>query len=134
MSVNLKFDHLTHTAPYLSQEAQKMFDISQHPGAENLGDFPSKAHPAAVMRHIRPYVLQMDDSPLVLARAPSPKSRRGCAETLGSPYRRGLPLPRIPRSHDSRTDDGQTMAGKARPRARLARLMQEQAQIIRGAE
>ena len=32
----------------LSQEAQKMLTVSQHPGTENMGDFPSKAHTAPV--------------------------------------------------------------------------------------
>ena len=31
----------------LSQEAQKMLAVSQHPGAENMGKFPSKANFAA---------------------------------------------------------------------------------------
>ena len=92
----------------LCQEAQRMFDVSHHPGAKNLGNYPSKAHSAPVCCHVRPYFVHMPNSPLVLPRAPSPSSRRGCAETLGDPYKRGLPLPRIPRDREQTTDNGQT--------------------------
>jgi len=90
----------------LSQEAQKMLAVSQHPGAENMGNFPSKAHTAPVCRHVRPYFVNMGYSPLVLLWAPSPSSQRGCAETLGDLYIRGLLLPRIPLSHELKPDDG----------------------------
>ena len=97
----------------LSQEAQKMLDVSQHPGAENMGDYPSKAHTAPIFRHVRPYFVHMKKLHLVLPRAPSPSSRQGCAETLGDPYIRGLPLPRIPISHKLKPDNGQTMSVQA---------------------
>ena len=97
----------------LSQEAQKMLAISQHPGAENMGNFPSKAHSAPVCRHVHPYFANMKNSPLVLPQAPSPSSQQGCAEILGGPYICGLPLPRIPISCKLKPDDGQTMSVQA---------------------
>ena len=122
----------------LSQEAQKMLAVSQHPGAENMGDFPSKAHSAPVCRHVRPYFINMENSPLVLPWAPSPSSRRGCAETLGDPYIRGLPLPRIPLSRELQPDAGQTVSvqpiSERTPRARLTRLLNGHTKIMRGLE
>ena len=41
----------------LDGEAQKLFKISQHPGAENLGDYPSKAHVGHIHQHVRPYYI-----------------------------------------------------------------------------
>ena len=38
----------------LCQEAQRMFDVSHHPGAENLGNYQTKAHSAPVCDHVRP--------------------------------------------------------------------------------
>ena len=89
-----------------------MLAISQHPRAENMGDFPSKAHSAPVRRHVRPYFINMENLPLVLPRAPSPSSRQGCAETLGDPYIRGLPIPRIPLSRELQPDAGQTVSAR----------------------
>ena len=69
----------------LCQEAQRMFDVSHHPGAKNLGNYPSKAHSAPVCCHVWPYYIHMPNSPLVLPCALSPSSQQGCAETLGGP-------------------------------------------------
>jgi len=41
----------------------------------------------------------MPNSPRTLLRADKPSSRRGCVELLGSPYYKGVPLPRIPSVH-----------------------------------
>ena len=40
----------------LDQEVQKRFKIAQHPGQENLGDYPSKAHTGQIHQHVRPYI------------------------------------------------------------------------------
>ena len=61
-----------------------------------MGDYPTKAHTGAIHQHVRPYYLQMPNSPRTLLRADKPSSRRGCVELLGSPYHKGVPLPRIP--------------------------------------
>ena len=82
----------------LDQEAQKMFKFLYQPGAENLADYPSKAHTGASHQHVRPYYLHQDNSPRELPRASKPSVRRGCAEILGDPYDKKVPLPRIPNS------------------------------------
>ena len=60
------------------------------------------------------------------------------AETLGDPYIRGLPLPRIPVSRELKPDDGQTVSvqpiAEWTPRARLTRLLNGHTKIIRGLE
>jgi hypothetical protein len=38
----------------------------------------------------------MDSSPTSLPRAAKPSTRRGCAETLGDPYKGRIPLPSVP--------------------------------------
>ena len=80
----------------LDGEAQEQFKFHLHPGQENLGDYPSKAHTGAIHRHVRPFYIHMDNSPTELPRAAPPSSRRGCAETLADPYYRRVPLPKIP--------------------------------------
>ena len=79
----------------LDGDAQGQFKFHLHPGQENLGDYPSKAHSGAIHRHVRPFYLHTENSPRELPRAAPPSSRRGCAETLGDPYYDRVPLPRI---------------------------------------
>ena len=80
----------------LDQQAQKMFNFSYQPGAENLGDYPSKAHLGTGHQHVRPYYLHEVNSPRYLQRAAKPSARQGCAELLADPYHKKFPLPRIP--------------------------------------
>ena len=60
------------------------------------------------------------------------------AETLGDPYIRGLPLPRIPLSRELQPDAGQTVSvqpiAERTPRARLTRLLNGHTKIMRGLE
>jgi len=60
------------------------------------------------------------------------------AETLGDPYIRGLPLPRIPLSRELQPDAGQTVSvqpiSERTPRARLTRLLNGHTKIMRGLE
>jgi len=79
----------------LDGEAQEQFQFDWQPGQENLGDYPSKHHTAAVNQHVRPYYLHMDKSPTLLPRAMKPSTWRGCAEILGDPYTKKSPLPSI---------------------------------------
>ena len=44
----------------LDQEAQSLFTFYQHPGQENLGDYPSKHPSADIHQHVRPYYVHMD--------------------------------------------------------------------------
>ena len=80
----------------LDGDAQGQFKFHLHPGQENLGDYPSKAHTGAIQWHVWPFYLHTEISPRELPRAAPPRSRRGCAETLGDPYYDRIPLPRIP--------------------------------------
>ena len=82
----------------LDQKNNRYIKVWYKPGAENMGDYPSKAHSGAIHTHVRPYYLHMSNSPRSLLRADKPSSRRGCVELLGSPYYKGVPLPRIPSS------------------------------------
>ena len=61
-----------------------------------MGDCPSKAHTDHIHKHVRPYYVQMDNSPRELPRAAKPSSRRGYVETLGDPYYKRVTLPRVP--------------------------------------
>ena len=65
-----------------------------------MGDYPSKEHVGGIHKHVRPYYLHMENSPQYLERAAKPSSRRGCDETLGDPYHKQVPLPRIPDYRD----------------------------------
>ena len=84
----------------LDQAVQKYFIFKYHPGQENLGDYPTKHHTAAIHQHVRLWYLHNKNSPRVLPQEMRPSSRRGCAGTLGDPYLRQVPLPRIPTSRD----------------------------------
>ena len=79
----------------LDQYAQKNFDIQHHPGQENLGDYPSKHNTGKGHQHVWSYYLHTEESPVYLPRAVTPSTRRGCAEILGNPYYKSVPLPKI---------------------------------------
>ncbi len=80
----------------LDSKVQKIFQFHYQPGQENLGDYPSKHHSADIHQHVRPYYVQMNNSPTILPRAARPSSWQGCVETLGDPYRSKTPLPSVP--------------------------------------
>ena len=84
----------------LDQEAQEYLEFCHHPGAENMGDYPSKAHPGSIHDHVGPWVIQMKYSPTELPRSYFPSAWRGCAKMLASPYHKGIPLPRISLSRE----------------------------------
>ena len=93
----------------LNQYFQKYLGISHRPGQENLGDYATKNHPGTVTHHVRPYYIYESTSPKLLSRAMMPNARRGCAEILGNPYCRQVPLPRITnnQAQDSTRDSAQ---------------------------
>ena len=80
----------------LDQKNNKYFKVYYKPGAENMGDYPYKAHTGATHTHVRPCYMHVGNSPRTLLRAHKPSSWRGCIEILGSQYYKGVPLPRIP--------------------------------------
>ncbi len=77
----------------LDGETQQYFKFYYQPGLENLGDYPSKHHTADIHQHVRPYYVQLDNSPTLLPQAIKPSTHQGCAEILGDPYSKKSPLP-----------------------------------------
>ena len=77
--------------------SQEMFDLTWHPGIENLADYQSKHHVGSHHVKVRPYYIHMDNSPRVLPRALRPSTLKGCVGTLEGGYVRNVPLPRVPR-------------------------------------
>ena len=59
----------------LDQETQRYFKVYYQPGAENVGDYPSKAHAGPIHTQSRPYYPHEVNSPSVLPRAAKPSSR-----------------------------------------------------------
>jgi hypothetical protein len=76
--------------------AQEMYDITWHPGMENLADYQSKHHTGAHHKAVRPYYLHQENSPRILPRAMRHSTLKGCVGTLENGYVRNVPLPRIP--------------------------------------
>ena len=89
----------------LDQQAQKYFNFAYQPGLESMEDYPTKHHTAAIHRHVRPYYLHFSNSTKTLLHATRPSARQGCAETLGDPYHKQVPLPSILayREHEATT-------------------------------
>ena len=90
----------------LDQYCQKYLNIYHQPGQENLGYYPTKYHTGTFTQHVRPYYIHESTSPKLLLRVMMPSDWRGCVKILGDPYRRQVPLPRIPdnRAQDSTRD------------------------------
>ena len=89
------------------------FNVQYHPGLECLGDYPSKHRITAHHQNVRPIYLYTKESPLFLPRAPKPSDLRGCVDKTLAGYKRGLPLPVIPRSR-SRLSRGLPINGVPR--------------------
>ncbi len=77
------------------KSAQGMYDISWHPGMENLADNQSKYHLGSHHVNVRPWYLHMENSPWYLPRAQSQSTLKGCVGTLKGGYVRNIPLPRV---------------------------------------
>ena len=93
------------------------FQIRWHPGLENLGDYQSKHHVGSHHLNVRPWYIQMKNSPTLLPRALSPRSMRGCVGSSSGQggYHAHNPLPRVrvmdralaPATRQRRTDGRQ---------------------------
>jgi hypothetical protein len=77
--------------------AQDAYNVTWHPGQENLADYQSKHHTGGHHLAVRPWYLHDESSPLVLPRAISPGTLKGCVGTLPQGYIRNVPLPRVPK-------------------------------------
>jgi hypothetical protein len=75
--------------------SQDMYDLSWHPGQENLADYQSKHFVGSHHVNVHPYYLHMDNSPRFLPRAMQPSTLKGCVGTLKDGYIRKVPLPRV---------------------------------------
>jgi hypothetical protein len=76
--------------------AQNMYDVSWHPGMENLADYQSKHHIGSHHIRVRPGYLHMENSPRYLPRTQSWSTLKGCVGTLKDGYICNVPLPRAP--------------------------------------
>jgi hypothetical protein len=76
--------------------AQEMYDITWHPGMENLADYQSKHHIGLHHVAVQPYYLHQENSPRILPRATRHSTLKGCVGTLENGYVCNVPLPRIP--------------------------------------
>eukprot|EP00957_Ditylum_brightwellii_P157246 11967520-Ditylum_brightwellii.AAC.1 len=56
----------------LDQVKLKNFNVSWHPGQENLADYPTKHHTGHRHQHVRPYYIHTTGSPRFLPCAPAP--------------------------------------------------------------
>ncbi len=77
--------------------AQYMYDVSWHPGMENLADYQSKHLLGFHHVNVRPWYLHMENFLQYLPRAQSQSTLKGCVGTLKDGYVRNVPLPRAPR-------------------------------------
>ncbi len=76
--------------------SQEMFDLTWHPGIENLVDYQSKHHVESHHVKVRPYYLHMNNSPRVFPWALRPSTLKGCVGTLEGGYIRNVPLSGVP--------------------------------------
>jgi hypothetical protein len=81
--------------------ANRMYNLSWHPGQENLADYQSKHHIGSHHQAVRPWYLHQENSPRVLPRAIKPSALKGCVGTLKDGYLRKVPLPRVPRDQST---------------------------------
>jgi hypothetical protein len=77
--------------------AQGMYQLSWHPGQENLADYQSKHHIGLHHCAVRPWYLHMKNSSQVLPWAERPSTLKGCVGALKDGYIRKVPLPWAPR-------------------------------------
>jgi hypothetical protein len=73
--------------------AQDAYDVTWHPGQENLANYQSKHCPGVHHQAICLLYLHTKYSPLVLRRATRPSTLKGCVGTLPEGYIHNVPLP-----------------------------------------
>jgi hypothetical protein len=71
------------------------FNVTWHPGQENLADYFTKHFEARHHQAVRPWYLHMHNSPLILPRALAPRALKGCVGTLPHGYAKSVPLPHL---------------------------------------
>ena len=111
------------------QVALGNFNVTWHPGQENLADYFTKHFDAKHHQTVRPWYLHMNNSPRVLPRALAPSALKGCVGTLPHGYTKSVPLPQLRPDHAPvpmtyvRAQDhpSGTAASQQRPRAPITR-------------
>jgi hypothetical protein len=69
------------------QAGNKYIDVSWHPGAENLGNYVTKHHPAKHHQHVCPLYTHQPALPQHLRPAQAPSTLQGCLHSLTSALR-----------------------------------------------
>jgi hypothetical protein len=77
------------------QVALGNFNVTWHPGQENLADYFTKHFEAKHHQAVRPWYLLMHNSPRILPRALAPSALKGCVGTLPHGYAKSVPLPHL---------------------------------------
>ena len=93
------------------------FNVTWHPGQENLADYFTKHFDARHHQLVRPYYLHMHNSPTTLPRALAPSTLKGCVGTLPNGYTRTAPLPR-PQTDPRSSQRGHTSLTRSHPSCR----------------
>eukprot|EP00957_Ditylum_brightwellii_P115579 8815493-Ditylum_brightwellii.AAC.2 len=92
----------------LDQVKLKNFDVSWHPGQENLADYPTKHHTGTHHQHVCPCYVHTTSSPRFLSCAPALHALQGCVNSPSKDiwmYDGRTPLPRkVSRTRDPRND------------------------------
>jgi len=90
------------------------FNVTWHPGQENLADYFTKHFDSRHHQLVRPYYLHMHNSPTTLPRALAPSTLKGCVGTLPNGYTRTAPLPRL-RTDTMDAHQGRTVRAQSHP-------------------
>jgi hypothetical protein len=90
------------------------FNVTWHPGQENLADYFTKHFDGKHHQLVRPYYLHMHNSPTTLPRALAPSTLKGCVGTLPNGYIRSAPLPRL-RTDNYGSHHGRTIRAQSHP-------------------
>ena len=90
------------------------FNVTWHPGQENLADYFTKHFEVRLHQLVRPYYLHMHNSPTTLPRALAPSTLKGCVGTLPNGYTRTAPMPR-PQTDTGSSHRGHTSLTQSHP-------------------
>ena len=63
-----------------------LFNFKNHPGNENLADYPSKSHSGTRHLAVHPFYMHPPTSPRFLHRAAKPSVQQGCINKVGPTY------------------------------------------------
>ena len=87
--MEMRFFHITDQVKLVN------FNVTWHPGQENLTDYFKKHFDAKHHQVVCPWYLHMHNSPTQLLQALAPCTLKGCVGTLPNGYARSAPLPQL---------------------------------------